>query len=47
LPSSSESSALAWPSATFLALVILFAVDAFSDSAVQGIHAFGSASAGR
>jgi uncharacterized membrane protein HdeD (DUF308 family) len=38
--------ALAWPSATLLALVILFAVYAFSDSAVQGMRAIGSASAG-
>jgi uncharacterized membrane protein HdeD (DUF308 family) len=29
--------ALAWPSVTVLALVILFAVYAFSDSAVQGM----------
>jgi uncharacterized membrane protein HdeD (DUF308 family) len=38
--------ALAWPSATVLALVVLFAVYAFSDSAVQGMRAFGGASAG-
>jgi uncharacterized membrane protein HdeD (DUF308 family) len=38
--------ALAWPSVTVLALVILFAVYAFSDSAVQGMRAFSSGSAG-
>jgi uncharacterized membrane protein HdeD (DUF308 family) len=38
--------ALAWPSATVLALVILFAVYAFSDSIVQGMRAFSSAKAG-
>jgi uncharacterized membrane protein HdeD (DUF308 family) len=39
--------ALAWPSVTVLALVILFAVYAFSDSAVQGMRAVGSGPAGR
>jgi uncharacterized membrane protein HdeD (DUF308 family) len=38
--------ALAWPSVTVLALVILFAVYAFSDSAVQGMRAISSGSAG-
>jgi uncharacterized membrane protein HdeD (DUF308 family) len=38
--------ALAWPSVTVLALVILFAVYAFSDSAVQGMRAFSGGSAG-
>jgi uncharacterized membrane protein HdeD (DUF308 family) len=38
--------ALAWPSVTVLALVILFAVYAFSDSVVQGMRAFSSGAAG-
>src|ERR1700759_2549507 len=38
--------AIAWPSVTVLALVILFAVYAFSDSAVQGMRAISSGSAG-
>jgi uncharacterized membrane protein HdeD (DUF308 family) len=38
--------ALAWPSVTVVALVILFAVYAFSDSAVQGMRAVSSGSAG-
>src|SRR6202044_3073943 len=38
--------ALAWPSVTVLALVILFAVYAFSDSVVQGTRAFSSGAAG-
>ena len=38
--------ALAWPSVTVFVLVILFAVYAFSDSAVQGMRAFSSGSAG-
>jgi uncharacterized membrane protein HdeD (DUF308 family) len=38
--------ALAWPSVTVLALVILFAVYAFSDSVVQGMRAFSGGSAG-
>jgi len=38
--------ALAWPSATVLALVILFAVYAFSDAVVQGMRAFSSGTAG-
>jgi uncharacterized membrane protein HdeD (DUF308 family) len=38
--------ALAWPSVTVLVLVILFAVYAFSDSAVQGMRAVSGGSAG-
>jgi uncharacterized membrane protein HdeD (DUF308 family) len=38
--------ALAWPSVTVLALVILFAVYAFSDSVAQGMRAFSGGSAG-
>jgi uncharacterized membrane protein HdeD (DUF308 family) len=38
--------ALAWPSVTVFALVILFAVYAFSDAIVQGMRAFSSGTAG-
>jgi uncharacterized membrane protein HdeD (DUF308 family) len=38
--------AIAWPSVTILALVILFAVYAFVDAGIQAARAFGSASAG-
>jgi uncharacterized membrane protein HdeD (DUF308 family) len=38
--------AIAWPGVTILALVILFAVYAFSDAGLQGARAFGSRSAG-
>jgi uncharacterized membrane protein HdeD (DUF308 family) len=38
--------ALAWPGVTILALVILFAVYAFSDAALQGARAFSSRDAG-
>ena len=38
--------ALAWPGATILALVILFAVYAFMDAGVQGMRTFGSGQAG-
>jgi uncharacterized membrane protein HdeD (DUF308 family) len=38
--------ALAWPGVTILALVILFAVYAFSDAILQGSRAFNSDSAG-
>src|SRR6266487_7083780 len=38
--------ALAWPGVTILALVILFAVYAFSDAIMQGARAFSSATAG-
>ena len=38
--------ALAWPGVTILALVILFAVYAFSDAILQGSRAFGSDRAG-
>lgn len=38
--------ALAWPSVTVLALVILFAVYAFTDAVVQGMRAFSSGTAG-
>ena len=38
--------ALAWPSVTILALVILFAVFAFMDAAFQGMRAFSSGKAG-
>ena len=38
--------ALAWPSVTILALVILFAVYAFMDAGVQGMRAFSSGKAG-
>jgi len=39
--------ALAWPGVTILALVILFAVYAFSDAVLQGARAFSSDGAGR
>ena len=38
--------AIAWPGVTILALVILFAVYAFSDAGLQGARAFGGRSAG-
>ncbi|HTU09106.1 MAG TPA: DUF308 domain-containing protein [Trebonia sp.] len=38
--------ALAWPGVTILALVILFAVYAFSDAFIQGARAFSSRDAG-
>jgi len=38
--------ALAWPSVTILALVILFAVYAFMDAGFQGMRAFSSGKAG-
>jgi uncharacterized membrane protein HdeD (DUF308 family) len=38
--------AIAWPSVTILALVILFAVYAFIDAGLQAMRAFSSASAG-
>jgi uncharacterized membrane protein HdeD (DUF308 family) len=38
--------ALAWPGVTVLALVIIFAVYAFSDAVVQGTRAFSSGGAG-
>jgi uncharacterized membrane protein HdeD (DUF308 family) len=38
--------AIAWPQATILALVILFAVYAFIDAGLQAARAFGSRSAG-
>jgi uncharacterized membrane protein HdeD (DUF308 family) len=38
--------AIAWPSVTVLALVILFAIYAFIDGALQAMRAFSSASAG-
>ena len=38
--------ALAWPGATILALIILFAVYAFIDAGLQAMRAFGSATAG-
>jgi uncharacterized membrane protein HdeD (DUF308 family) len=38
--------ALAWPGVTILALVILFAVYAFSDAVLQGARAFSSRDAG-
>jgi uncharacterized membrane protein HdeD (DUF308 family) len=38
--------ALAWPGITILALVIIFAVYAFSDAVLQGARAFSSDSAG-
>ena len=38
--------AIAWPQATVLALVILFAVYAFMDAGLQAARAFGSRSAG-
>jgi uncharacterized membrane protein HdeD (DUF308 family) len=38
--------AIAWPSVTILALIILFAVYAFMDAGIEGARAFGSASAG-
>jgi uncharacterized membrane protein HdeD (DUF308 family) len=38
--------ALAWPGITVLALVIMFAVYAFTDAVVQGARAFSSATAG-
>jgi len=38
--------ALAWPGATILALVILFAVYAFMDAAFEGMRAFSSGKAG-
>ena len=38
--------AIAWPSATILALVILFAVYAFMDAGLQAARAFSSRSAG-
>ena len=38
--------ALAWPSVTILALVILFAVYAFMDAGIEGARAFGSGKAG-
>ena len=37
--------AIAWPSVTVLALVILFAVYAFTDAVIEGIRAFSSARA--
>src|SRR6266699_6829726 len=38
--------AIAWPSVTILALVILFAIYAFMDAGLQGARAFSSRSAG-
>jgi uncharacterized membrane protein HdeD (DUF308 family) len=38
--------ALAWPGATVLALVIIFAVYAFTDAVLQGMRAFSSDKAG-
>jgi uncharacterized membrane protein HdeD (DUF308 family) len=38
--------ALVWPNVTVLALVILFAIYAFTDAVLQGARAFGSDSAG-
>ena len=38
--------AIAWPGVTVLALVILFAVNAFIDAGVQAMRAFSSAAAG-
>jgi uncharacterized membrane protein HdeD (DUF308 family) len=38
--------ALAWPSVTVLALVILFAIYAFIAAGLQAAHAFSSATAG-
>ena len=38
--------ALAWPSVTVLALVILFAIYAFTAAALQAARAFGSRKAG-
>jgi uncharacterized membrane protein HdeD (DUF308 family) len=38
--------ALAWPSVTILALVILFAVYAFMDAGIEGVRAFSSGRAG-
>jgi uncharacterized membrane protein HdeD (DUF308 family) len=38
--------AIAWPGATILALVILFAVYAFMGAGLQATRAFGSGSAG-
>jgi len=38
--------AIAWPSVTILALVILFAIYAFMDAGLQAARAFGSRSAG-
>ena len=38
--------AIAWPGVTILALIILFAVYAFTDAGLQGARAFGSRSAG-
>jgi uncharacterized membrane protein HdeD (DUF308 family) len=38
--------AIAWPGVTILALVILFAIYAFSDAGLQAARAFGSGSAG-
>jgi uncharacterized membrane protein HdeD (DUF308 family) len=38
--------ALAWPGVTILALVIIFAIYAFTDSALQAVRAFSSGKAG-
>ena len=38
--------ALAWPGVTILALVILFAIYAFTDAALEGMRAFSSGKAG-
>ena len=38
--------AIAWPSVTILALVILFAIYAFMDAGLQAARAFSSRSAG-
>jgi uncharacterized membrane protein HdeD (DUF308 family) len=38
--------AIAWPGVTILALVILFAVYAFTDAGLQGVRAFSSGGAG-
>jgi uncharacterized membrane protein HdeD (DUF308 family) len=38
--------AIAWPGVTILALVILFAVYAFTDAGMQGVRAFSRRAAG-